>query len=183
VMQLAATARGEASRERYRAVIEAKTAALFRAACEAGALTATQDPSAVAAFATFGLETGLAFQLVDDALDYGGATGLLGKAVGDDFREGKATLPVLIALERADTAGRAFWDRMLRKETGPDDLTEALALIARTDAVAATLDQARTHTRAACAALAAVADALPEADTQTLAILDGLAEQIVTRAS
>jgi octaprenyl-diphosphate synthase len=177
VLQLAATNRGEASRERYTQVIEAKTAALFRAACEAGALTATDDEALISAFATYGNELGLAFQLVDDALDYGGAAQNMGKNTGDDFREGKATLPLIIALERAEGEEHLFWQRVLARKHSDADLAFAIATIHKRGAVEATLDAARTHISNAKAALAVVPAGM------ITDLLSELADYVILRAS
>jgi octaprenyl-diphosphate synthase len=104
----------------------------------------------------FGRELGLAFQLVDDALDYGGVAATMGKNVGDDFREGKVTLPVIYAREAGDEAERAFWRRVMSAERSDDDFQRALALVRRHNAVARTIADARTHAGAARAALEAL---------------------------
>jgi octaprenyl-diphosphate synthase len=175
VLQLATTNRGEANRERYYQVIEAKTAALFAAACEAGAITAGAPSEQVAALATFGLRLGLAFQLVDDALDYGGLTQNLGKNTGDDFREGKATLPLIIALERAEGEERLFWQRVLARKHQDEDLVQAHAIIQARGAVEATLEEARDHIEAAKAALTLLPEGvIPE-------LLADLADYVVAR--
>jgi octaprenyl-diphosphate synthase len=176
VLQLAYTNRGEADRTQYRQVIEAKTAALFCAACEAGALTATKDETAIEAMAVFGKELGLAFQLVDDALDYGGAAETLGKNVGDDFREGKATWPLIIAMERAQGDEAAFWRKVLARQHDEQDLPRAIAIVRARGAVEATLQQAQTHIDAAQAALSH----LPQ--TVVTALLSDLASSVLLRA-
>ncbi len=178
VMQLAAIASGEASRDTYLKVIEAKTAALFAAACESGAITAGASDSDVAALADYGLQLGLAFQMVDDALDYGGLTRELGKNTGDDFREGKATLPLIIALERADGDERLFWQRVLARRHQPEELGQAMAHLRRTGAVEATVEEARTRIKAARAAL----DRLSRQDIVT-ALLGDLADYVAARVS
>lgn len=177
VLQLASTNRGEASRELYHQVIEAKTAALFRAACEAGALTATNDDRLVSAFGTYGNELGLAFQLVDDALDYGGASHAMGKNTGDDFREGKATWPLIIAMERAEGEEPLFWQRVLARKHNDDDLPFAIQTVRKRGAVEATLDEARLHIANAKAALTAV----PQGVFTDL--LAELAEYVILRAN
>jgi octaprenyl-diphosphate synthase len=156
VMQLVAANEGDASRSRYYAVIDAKTAALFAAAARVGAMAAGADERLAAAFETYGREIGLAFQLADDALDYGGYSASLGKNVGDDFREGKATLPLIVARERGDAVvERAFWDRVLAKHHSEDELETALSYVKAHGAVEETLKEARQHAQAAKAALAA----------------------------
>ena len=98
---------------RYLEVIKGKTAALFAAACEVGAVVAGRPRREEAALAEFGMNLGIAFQLVDDALDYAADQAVLGKTVGDDFREGKITLPVLVAYQAGDEAEREFWRRTI----------------------------------------------------------------------
>ncbi|GIU66931.1 farnesyltranstransferase [Candidatus Phycosocius spiralis] len=175
VLQLATTSRGEASRSRYYQVIEAKTAALFAAACKAGAITAGAPLEWVEALATFGLRLGLAFQLVDDALDYGGLSQVLGKNTGDDFREGKATLPLIIAFERSEGDERLFWQRVLARQHRDGDIDQALSILQAHGAVEATLQEARNHIQAAKTALAL----LPEGVIPTL--LADLADYVVDR--
>src|ERR1700710_1921546 len=111
VMQLAAAKNTATSEDEYLAVIRAKTAALFAAACEVAPILAGGDNAAIAAARGYGMNFGIAFQLVDDALDYGGTAAKLGKNVGDDFREGKITLPVVLSFRRVSEAERAFWAR------------------------------------------------------------------------
>jgi octaprenyl-diphosphate synthase len=127
----------------YLEIITAKTAELFAAAAESGAVAAGATEAGTAALRSYGLNLGLAFQLVDDALDYGGQSEVLGKNAGDDFREGKATLPLLLAIAR--TAGRedAFWERTVgRREQTEADFKRARELIVGTGALQATLDLA-----------------------------------------
>jgi octaprenyl-diphosphate synthase len=153
VMQLAAANDADTSRERYMEIIVAKTAALFAAAARAGAVAAGRPGAEAEALETFGRELGLAFQLVDDALDYGGLSAQMGKNAGDDFREGKVTLPVVFAREAGDETERAFWRRAMGGERSDDDFHRACALIRRHDAIALTLNAARDHARRAQAAL------------------------------
>jgi octaprenyl-diphosphate synthase len=153
VMQLAAANDADTSRERYMEIIAAKTAALFAAAAKAGAVSAGRPGAEADALETFGRELGLAFQLVDDALDYGGRSAIMGKNAGDDFKEGKVTLPVVFAREAGDESERAFWRRAMGGERSEDDFHRAVALIRRHNAIALTLDAARTHCDAAAAAL------------------------------
>jgi octaprenyl-diphosphate synthase len=156
VMQLAAANDAETTRERYMAIVSAKTAALFAAAAKAGAVAAGRPGLEAAALEIFGRELGLAFQLVDDALDYGGASAAMGKNVGDDFREGKVTLPVIYARDAGDDAERAFWRRVMGGERSEEDFPRALSLLRRHNAVARTVADARAHADAAGAALAAL---------------------------
>ena len=144
---------------RYFDVVRGKTAALFAAACEVGAVVADRPDSERRALADYGMNLGMAFQLVDDALDYAADQGTLGKTVGDDFREGKVTMPVLVAYAAGNKEERAFWERTVAEnEQGPDDLREALRLIERRGATNATLLRAGRFAQAAQAALAPFPD-------------------------
>lgn len=153
VMQLAAANDAETTRERYMEIIVAKTAALFAAAAKAGAVAAGRPGAEATALETFGRELGLAFQLVDDALDYGGMSSAMGKNTGDDFKDGKVTLPVVFARDAGDDAERTFWRRVVGGERTDDDFHRALALLKRHDAIARTLDAAREHAQRARDAL------------------------------
>jgi octaprenyl-diphosphate synthase len=136
-------------------VIDAKTAALFAAAAEVGAAVAERSKSEAAALRSYGRNLGLAFQLVDDALDYSGEPSMLGKSVGDDFREGKITLPVVLCYRRGTSAERAFWERTLKEgEINDDDLAEAMRLMARHKALHDTMERARHYGSIARDALA-----------------------------
>ena len=134
------------SEEAYLDVIRAKTAALFRAACQIGAVIAGRPAAEEQALASFGEDVGVAFQLVDDALDYSAREAMLGKTVGDDFRDGKLTLPVLVAIAAGDDGERAFWRRTLEEQAqNPDDLATAQELLARHGAIDRTLERARAY--------------------------------------
>jgi octaprenyl-diphosphate synthase len=109
VMQLAAAKNLDTTEDAYLGVIRGKTAELFAAACEVGPVLAVRAKAEQAACRSFGMNLGIAFQLVDDALDYGGSRARLGKNVGDDFREGKITLPVILAFRRGNEEERGFW--------------------------------------------------------------------------
>ncbi len=144
VMQLAAAKNTETTEDEYMAVIMAKTAALFSAAAEVGPIVAGKGRSERAALKSYGTNLGLAFQLVDDALDYGGSAAELGKNVGDDFREGKITLPLILSWRRGTAAERDFWRRAVEDgETADDALEEAIALTAKYNAIADTIQRAR----------------------------------------
>lgn len=141
--------------ETYLEIIKAKTAELFAAAAEAGAVSAGATPEQCRSLRRYGQNLGLAFQLVDDALDYSGASETLGKNPGDDFREGKATLPLLLAIARTGPAEKAFWDRTVgRREQTEADFTRARGLIAETGSETATLELAADYAAGAKAALA-----------------------------
>lgn len=125
------------SRAQYLKIIECKTAALFRAATESGAIITGQDEEAVRALYEYGHNLGMCFQIADDMIDYASTAGQMGKNSGDDFREGKITLPVLIAIERAQSdAERIFWGRVMRDMVQEDgDFEQALSLIHKYDAM------------------------------------------------
>ncbi|MBL4785020.1 MAG: polyprenyl synthetase family protein, partial [Cohaesibacteraceae bacterium] len=115
VLQLGAAKNTSTTEDEYLAVISAKTAALFSAACEVGPVLQNSSRDERAAFRSYGQNLGLAFQLIDDALDYGGSSIDLGKNTGDDFREGKITLPVVLAFRRGNEKERSFWKRCLEQ--------------------------------------------------------------------
>ena len=148
-------ATGEAQ---YLDVIKGKTAALFVAACEVGAVVAARPEAEERGLGDYGLNLGIAFQLVDDALDYAADQATLGKTVGDDFREGKITLPVLHAYHAGDAAERAFWQRTVGElEQGEDDLPRAMEMMRRHGSIAATLERAALFAEAAKRGLAVFA--------------------------
>src|ERR1700738_2343021 len=130
VMQLVAAKNTATTEDDYLAVIRAKTAELFAAACEVGPVLASLPRDEQAACRSFGMNLGVAFQLVDDALDYGGKAAKLGKNIGDDFREGKITLPVVLSFRRGSDHERAFWRRTLEQSDATDaDLEYAVSLM------------------------------------------------------
>jgi octaprenyl-diphosphate synthase len=146
VMQLKSANNLGVTEEDYLRVVSAKTAALFAAAAESGAVVSDQSPERVSAMHAYGQNLGIAFQLVDDALDYSGRQALMGKSVGDDFREAKVTLPVILAYARANDAARKFWTRAI--ETGPQgeaDLDRAITLVEETGAISDTMARARRY--------------------------------------
>jgi octaprenyl-diphosphate synthase len=164
VMQLAAAKNTATTEDEYLAVIRAKTAELFAAACEVGPALSGRGKAEQAACRSFGMNLGIAFQLVDDVLDYGGAAQKLGKNVGDDFREGKITLPVVLAFRRGGDAEREFWRRTLeRGETSDADLEHAIGLMAKHRALEDTLGRARHYGAIARDALAL----FPESEMKT----------------
>jgi octaprenyl-diphosphate synthase len=155
VMQLAAAKNTETNEDEYLAVIRAKTAELFAAACEVGPVIAERPKAEAAACRSYGMNLGIAFQLVDDALDYGGAAAALGKNVGDDFREGKITLPVVLSFRRGTDEERGFWRRTLeRGEIRDGDLDEALRIMRSHRALEDTIERARHYGAMARDALA-----------------------------
>jgi octaprenyl-diphosphate synthase len=164
VMQLAAAKNTATSEDEYLAVIRAKTAELFAAACEVGPVLAGRPKEDAAACRSFGMNLGIAFQLVDDALDYGGKSAKLGKNVGDDFREGKITLPVVLSFRRGSEGERAFWRRTLEQgDAAEKDLEVALGLMAKHRALEDTIKRARHYGAIAKDALALFPDSIMKA--------------------
>src|SRR5262249_53106680 len=162
------TATSEAA---YFAVIEAKTAALFAAASRVGAVLAERPPEEELALERYGRNLGIAYQLVDDMLDFSAHQPDLGKAVGDDFRDGKITLPIVLAFARGDAEERAFWRRTLEDgEQRDGDFERAIRLVERHGALAETLARARAYASAAAEALTMFPDgALRRALTEAAA--------------
>ena len=155
VMQLSAAKDTQTTEDDYLAVIRAKTAALFAAAAEVGPILAGRPKAEIAACRAYGMNLGVAFQLVDDVLDYGGAAARLGKNVGDDFREGKITLPVVLSFRRGTESEREFWRRTLeRNEIADGDLDSAIATMRRHKALEDTIERARHYGAKARDALA-----------------------------
>jgi octaprenyl-diphosphate synthase len=164
VMQLAAAKNTATTEDEYLAVIRAKTAELFAAACEVGPVIAGRPKEDVAACRSFGMNLGVAFQLIDDALDYGGKSAKLGKNVGDDFREGKITLPVVLSFRRGSEGERAFWRRTLEQgDAAEKDLETALGLMSKHRALEDTVKRARHYGAIAKDALALFPDSVMKA--------------------
>ncbi len=163
---------------RYLDVIRGKTAALFEAACEVGAVVADRPAEEARALRDYGASLGMAFQLVDDALDYAADQATLGKTVGDDFREGKITLPVLAAYAAGTSDERAFWQRTIEaSKQDEQDLARAMTLIADRGAIRATLERAGRFAAEAKAALRV----FPE--SEALQALQAVADYTLSRAS
>ena len=162
----------------YLQVVRGKTAALFSAATEVGGVIAGADASIVRALFVYGDALGVAFQIVDDLLDYQGQAAATGKNIGDDFRERKLTLPVIKAVAKADAEERAFWSRTIEKGHQEDgDLDHALALLHRHDTLEATRQDAIAWAEKAKASLAQ----LPGHDLRD--ILVDLSDYVVDRIS
>ncbi|WP_019996916.1 polyprenyl synthetase family protein [Aureimonas ureilytica] len=158
VWQLSAAKKMTTTEADYRAVIGAKTAELFAAAAEVGPVIAEAGDEAVRAMRAYGMHLGMAFQLVDDVLDYGGSASDLGKNVGDDFREGKITLPVILAYAAGDETERGFWREAMEEGRNDDAaLSRAREIMERHGALEATKQRARDEGRLAAQAL----DAMP----------------------
>lgn len=178
VQQLAALRNLAMTEADYLRVIEAKTAALFAAATEVAPVIAERPTNERDALREYGLKLGLAFQLVDDALDYGGMESALGKSVGDDFREGKMTLPVIRSLETATEDEKAFWRRVIVDHDQKDvDLEKAVSMLRASGALEKTMDLAKQYSADAAKALDVFA-ASPLRDT-----LQNLAGYVVARIS
>jgi octaprenyl-diphosphate synthase len=168
VMQLSAAKNLETTEDEYFSVIKAKTAALFSAAAEVGPVIANASKTDRAALRSYGMNLGLAFQLVDDALDYGGSSSELGKNVGDDFREGKVTLPVILSYRRGSPEERKFWTAAIEENVTDDAaLDRAIGLMARHGSIADTIGRARHFGEIARDALAPL-----KATPQKSALLD-----------
>jgi octaprenyl-diphosphate synthase len=156
VNQLSAQRQVETSEDRYLAIISAKTAALFAAACKVSAVVAEREEQVEWALESYGRNLGIAFQLVDDAIDYANDSATMGKDQGDDFRDGKVTLPVILAYARGSQDDRQFWrDAMGGQRASDEDLAHARALLTGTDALADTLQRARHYARRAIDSLGA----------------------------
>jgi octaprenyl-diphosphate synthase len=154
VNQLTAQRQIDTDEDHYLEIISAKTAALFAAACRVSPVLAEASEAAELALECYGRNLGIAFQLSDDVIDYASDAETMGKGVGDDFRDGKMTLPVILAYARGNDEDRAFWRTAIGGErTSDDDLTQAIGLLQQTDALADTIERARQYGRRAIDAL------------------------------
>jgi len=178
VLQLMATSDLTTTEETYLEVISAKTAVLFAAACEIAGVVAEQGEKVEQALAAYGQNLGIAFQLVDDALDYSASQEALGKTVGDDFREGKITLPIILAYRRGDETERAFWERTVGElEQKDSDLNQAMAYLSSHNTIDDTLARARHYGERAKDSLAL----FPRGDAHKC--LNDIIEFVIARAS
>lgn len=176
VLQLTAAQDLATTEAIYLQVVRGKTAALFSAATEVGGVIAGANAAQTRALFDYGDGLGIAFQIVDDLLDYGGSAVSLGKNVGDDFRERKLTLPVIKAVAQADEGERAFWVRVIGKGQQSDgDLEQAMAIMARHGAMEAAKADALAWAGRAVTAL----DALPPHDLRDMLV--DLADYVVAR--
>lgn len=176
VLQLTAAQDLATTEAIYLQVVRGKTAALFSAATEVGGVIAGASATQTKALFDYGDGLGIAFQIVDDLLDYGGSAASLGKNVGDDFRERKLTLPVIKAVAQANTDERAFWTRVIgRGQQGDGDLEQAMAIMARHGAMEAARVDALSWAHQAVTAL----DALPPHDLRDMLV--DLADYVVAR--
>lgn len=154
VDQLTAQRRVETSEDRYLDIIAAKTAALFAAACRIAAVVAEREEAVEAHLDAYGRNLGIAFQLIDDAIDYASDAATMGKGVGDDFRDGKVTLPVILAYARGSESDRKFWREAISGGRSSDaDLEEATRLLRRSGALDDTVERARHYGQRAIDAL------------------------------
>lgn len=146
VLQLSTASDMDTTEDLYLDVIKAKTAQLFAAAAEVGGVVADRSRTECKALMSYGLNLGIAFQLIDDVLDYSAKQEQLGKSIGDDFRDGKVTLPVILAFRRGSEDERAFWRRMLEdgEQTDPD-LRRAIDLIRKHGSLDDTVNRARHY--------------------------------------
>lgn len=159
VAQLSAQRQLSTSEQKYMEIITAKTAVLFAAACRISAVVAERPEAEELALDAYGLNLGIAFQLVDDAIDYVSDSETMGKGVGDDFRDGKVTLPVILAMARGNDEERRFWqDAIMGHKNGEVDLLHAKALLEQHGAIADTLERARHYGKLAIDALAPFPD-------------------------
>jgi octaprenyl-diphosphate synthase len=159
VNQLTAQRRIETDEAQYLDIIGAKTAALFAAACRISAVVAEQSEALELALDSYGRNLGIAFQLVDDAIDYASDGATMGKDVGDDFRDGKVTLPVILAYARGTEVERKFWQQAIAGHlVSDDDLAHATDLIRKTGAITDTMERARHYGQRAIDALAPFAN-------------------------
>lgn len=178
VLQLTAARNLATTEDIYEQIIRGKTAALFQAAIEVGAVIGGGSAKVVAALGEYGDALGVSFQIVDDLLDWGGTSGQMGKNTGDDFRECKLTLPVIRAVAAADDTERAFWVRTVQKGKQEDgDLEEAMEILKRRESLETTRATALSHAERAKTALSDV----PEHPIR--AMLSDLADYVVKRIS
>ena len=178
VLQLTAAQNLATTEDVYLQVVRGKTAALFSAATEVGAMIADADEAVQKALFVYGDALGVSFQIADDILDFAGSASQTGKNIGDDFRERKMSLPVILAVEEADETERAFWKRVIEKGDQKDgDLEEALALIAKHGVLDKTRAQAVTWADAAKDAL----NDLPAAQMRD--IMSDLTDFVVSRVT
>lgn len=182
VKQLLTTGNMDTTMDDYIKVISAKTAALFAAATEIAPVIARQDKDIQEALRLYGLHLGLAFQVMDDVLDYSANQEKLGKAIGDDFREGKVTAPVLMALKNADDEERAFWTRVISSPASQveGDLERAMELLNASGAHIAAKDMVDHHAALACEQLRTI-EKSANCDGALIEILCDIADYTVNR--
>lgn len=176
VLQLTAAQDLKTDEQVYLQVVRGKTAALFSAATEVGGVIAGAPEEQIRALYTYGDALGIAFQIADDLLDYGGSSAVIGKNTGDDFRERKVTLPVIKAVAAANAEERAFWVRVIEKgDQREGDLAQAMALMAKAGA----MEQSRAVAQDWAAKARAALTVLPDHPLRRM--LDDLADYVVSR--
>lgn len=176
VLQLSTQGNLDTSMDDYLEVIKGKTAALFAAACEVGPLISKATPDHARIMCEYGLNLGIAFQIADDILDYASSSEKIGKAIGDDFREGKMTAPVILALQNATAEEKEFWTRTMEKgDQNESDLIRAQSILNRHNAIENGMSVAKSYVQKAREALAEAPD------SPLRAILDDLAVYAVAR--
>ena len=168
VMQLVRAGDPDTSREQYFDVITRKTAILFAAACEGAAMLSGENDETLKRMHDIGLNLGIAFQLIDDVLDYEGDPETTGKNVGDDLNEGKPTLPLIHAMQHASPDDAALIATALRTKTA-ENLIEIVALAANTGGLAETRSAAEAHCDLVNDALATLAPSAAKTSLETLA--------------
>lgn len=165
VMQLTTAGNLKTTQDEYLDVIKGKTSALFSAACEVGGIVGQATEEQIEALKLYGTCLGIAFQIADDILDYTANQETLGKTIGDDFREGKMTLPIILALGDATTDEKAFWQRTIKdKNQEEGDLKTALDILSKHNTLVRGLDVARIFGTEAKQAL----NVLPDTEIRTL---------------
>ncbi len=146
VLQMERASDTATTEDTYLRIITAKTATLFAAACQSAAIISGQSKAEEEALESYGKNLGIAFQLVDDVLDYSAKQAAFGKSIGDDFREGKITLPVVLSFRRGSDPERAFWRRVMEdKQQDSSDMATAVQLMQRHGALADTVERARHY--------------------------------------
>lgn len=176
VLQLSKTGNPDINEKDYIDIVTAKTAELFAAACEIGAVLAGEAEDKRCALRQYGLNMGIAFQITDDALDYSSKQEVLGKKIGDDFREGKITLPLLIAYNKGSEEEKLFWRNSVKSEQKTEkDLLQAISLIEKHNAIAISISKAKEYLAKAGQSFNLFADS--EIKSALLLILDFIADR------
>jgi len=171
VMQLSTIKNYDTSEDIYMKIIEAKTASLFSAASEISALMSKNNKKAQNALRNYGKNIGIAFQLVDDALDYNG-TSIIGKTIGDDFREGKITLPIILCISKANEEEKIFWKKTIESlNQNKNDFNTALKIIEKYNAVNLTLERAKKYSSYAIESLNTFPNSKFKSALESLAII------------
>ncbi|MGB4191106.1 MAG: polyprenyl synthetase family protein [Rickettsiales bacterium] len=149
VKQLSSIANLDQSVEAYFKIISAKTAELFAASCQVGACIAINNHETQLAMYNFGYNLGIAFQIMDDVLDYTSNESALGKNIGDDFMEGKVTLPIIVAYSRSNQQEKEFWQKAFVHSSTSEDFSKALEILNKYNIIEECLETAFKYTQAA----------------------------------